>query len=386
MAEPLGRYVDLKRGTTYRGNLLGKTGPVLLGLASIEPNGGFRRTSLKTYGGDSPASITLEPGDIYVSLKDVTQSGDLLGAVARVPSDVALGRLTQDTVKLVLKPGASADYLYWLLRTPQYRDYCRARATGTTNLGLARDDFLSFPVPEPTQVRQKLVDLLGALDDKIELDRRMNETLEEIARTTFAGFVNRLDRRSGRFGDIASLRRVGVDPAEAVSTTPYIALEHMPRRSIALTDWGTLDGVVSGKSAFEAGSILFGKLRPYFHKAGIAPIAGACSTDILVIEPRSPAWFAFALMHASSDAFVAYADATSSGTKMPRASWKDLASYELSLPTEDQARALDIQIRPLVDRIVHNVHESRTLAELRDALLPKLISGELRVRDAEKAL
>lgn len=87
-------------------------------------------------------------------------------------------------------------------------------------------------------------------------------------------------------------------------------------------------------------------------------------------------------MHASSHAFVAHADATSSGTKMPRASWKDLANYEVSLPTEKGARELDVQVRPMIDRIVHNVHESRTVAEMRDTLLPKLISGELRVRDA----
>ena len=96
----LGDVVDLRRGSTYKSGLLNQGGPVLLGLSSIAPNGGFRRDSLKTYGGDSPEEITLGPGDLYVSLKDVTQSGDLLGAVARVPSEVNAGRLTQDTVKL----------------------------------------------------------------------------------------------------------------------------------------------------------------------------------------------------------------------------------------------------------------------------------------------
>src|SRR4051812_37080189 len=92
----LGELVDLRRGSTYKSALLNYEGPVLLGLSSISANGGFRRDSLKRYGGDSPSEITLRPGDIYVSLKDVTQSGDLLGAVARVPPDVDAGRLTQD--------------------------------------------------------------------------------------------------------------------------------------------------------------------------------------------------------------------------------------------------------------------------------------------------
>src|SRR4030065_733741 len=61
----LGDVVTLQRGTTYKGGLLGQPGPVLLGLASIRRNGGFRDDSLKTYGGESPEELTLRPGDIY---------------------------------------------------------------------------------------------------------------------------------------------------------------------------------------------------------------------------------------------------------------------------------------------------------------------------------
>ena len=182
----IGDYFILKRGTTYKSRLLGQPGPVLLGLATIQRNGGFRSDSLRTYGGDSPKRLLVEPGQIYVSLKDVTQSADLLGAVARLPIDQAPGRLTQDTVKLErIRKNISTDYIYWLLRTPQYRAYCRAHATGTTNLGLSRDDFLAFPVPNETNERRGIVDTLTALDDKIELNRRMNETLEEMARALF---------------------------------------------------------------------------------------------------------------------------------------------------------------------------------------------------------
>jgi type I restriction enzyme, S subunit len=188
----LGDYFTLQRGTTYKSRLLGQPGPVLLGLATIERNGGFRRDSLQTYGGDSPDKLLVQPGDLYLSLKDVTQSADLLGAVARLPRDHLPGRLTQDTVKLEPKSAdVPLDYLYWVLRTPQYRSYCRAHATGTTNLGLAREDFLAFPVSEPTLTQCRIVGTLGTLDDKIELNRRMNETLEAMARAIFKSwFVN----------------------------------------------------------------------------------------------------------------------------------------------------------------------------------------------------
>ena len=184
--QTIGDFFSLQRGTTYKSRLLGNDGPALLGLASIQRNGGFRTDNLRTYGGECPEKLLVHPGELYVSLKDVTQSADLLGAVAMVPRDHAPGRLTQDTVKLKPKrDDVPLHYIHWLLRAPQYRHYCRACATGTTNLGLPREDFLAYPVPDLTPTRRCVVDVLNALEDKIELNRRMNEALEAMARALF---------------------------------------------------------------------------------------------------------------------------------------------------------------------------------------------------------
>jgi type I restriction enzyme S subunit len=149
---------------------------------------------------------------------------------------------------------------------------------------------------------------------------------------------------------------------------------------------GAGDGLESNKFEFKRGEILFGKLRPYFHKVGVAPVDGVCSTDIVVVAPRSASWFGFTLGHVSSTGFVHYTNAGSTGTKMPRTSWADMARYELVLPPEPVAEAFTRQVRPSVDRIIAGTHQSRTLAALRDTLLPKLISGELRVKDAERLI
>ncbi len=102
VSSTVGDFVELQRGTTYKGSLVGKPGPALLGLGSIMANGGFKEGGYDTYGGDCPEKLMVPVGGLYVSLKDVTQSADMLGAVARVPKQVRAGRLTQDTVKLVL--------------------------------------------------------------------------------------------------------------------------------------------------------------------------------------------------------------------------------------------------------------------------------------------
>jgi type I restriction enzyme S subunit len=154
----------------------------------------------------------------------------------------------------------------------------------------------------------------------------------------------------------------------------------MPRRSVALVEWGYADELESNKFAFKRGEILFGKLRPYFHKVGIAPVGGVCSTDIVVIRPKIQDWFGFVLGHVSSVNFVNYTNAGSTGTKMPRTSWQDMARYKVALPPRLLAVAFNQKVDLLAEHMIANIHESRTLAALRDALLPKLLSGDLRSR------
>ena len=93
-SRPLGEYVSLQRGKTYTRMLLDNPDPCLLGLGSIERNGGFKGDKIRTYGGESDEKIILYPGDLYVSLKDITQKAELLGAVSRVPDYIKKGRLT----------------------------------------------------------------------------------------------------------------------------------------------------------------------------------------------------------------------------------------------------------------------------------------------------
>ena len=295
-----------------------------------------------------------------------------------------------------------------------------AHATGSTFPNVSASQLAQIPCPSFTQDEQRAIaHVLGTLDDKIDLNRRINATLEAMARALFrswfvdfdpvrakmegrdtglpkdiaALFPGRLvDSELGKvpegwtvgtLGDIALSPRRGVDPVRVAVDTPYIGLEHMPRKSVALTDWGRAESVSSNKSAFESGDILFGKLRPYFHKVGIAPVNGVCSTDIVVLHARTPGWSAFTLVCVSSPDFVGYASQTATGTKMPRTSWLTMSGYELCQPTDAIATEFHRVVSPLLERIVANVHESRTLGLVRDMLLPKLVSGELRMNAAE---
>jgi type I restriction enzyme S subunit len=275
----------------------------------------------------------------------------------------------------------------------------------------------------PLPAQKRIAHILGTLDDKIELNRRTNATLEGISRAIFKSWFVDFDPvrqkaagqqpvgmdaqtaalfpdsfeeseigevpkgwQVGRLNDLAEHPRRAVRPGEIPSGLPYIGLEHMPRRCIALSEWDAGDGVESNKFEFQRGEILFGKLRPYFHKVGVAPVDGICSTDIVVARPTRREWFGFVLGHMSSDEFVAYTNAASTGTKMPRTNWEDMSRYEAVLPPERVAEAFNDVVQGAVASITSRIHQSRTLAALRDTLLPKLLSGEIRVPEAEQAV
>jgi len=142
---------------------------------------------------------------------------------------------------------------------------------------------------------------------------------------------------------------------------------------------GAAIDVQSTKLFFRKGQILFGKIRPYFHKVGVAPLDGVCSTDAIVISPRSNDTFGLVLCCVSSDEFVRHATQTSQGTKMPRANWGVLTRYPLLVPPTALRFRFDGMVRDTVDEICNLTFQTRNLRRTRDLLLPRLVSGEVDV-------
>lgn len=302
-------------------------------------------------------------------------------------------------------------FAYYFLKNIDFSSFNSGSAQPSLNRNFIHPIKVRVP---PLHEQNRIAEILGTLDDKIELNRRTNETLEAMAKALFKSWFVDFDPvhekaagrqpagldaataklfpdsfedspqgkipkgwRVGTIADVAENPRRLIQPNEIKSGTAYIGLEHMPRRCIALSEWEETADLESNKFQFNRGEILFGKLRPYFHKVGIAAVDGVCSTDILVLTASTPVWFGLLLGYVSSDEFVAHTDAASGGTKMPRTSWGDMARYSIFIPTVDVGVKFTELLRPLISRIETNIHESRTLATTRDVLLPKLLSGEI---------
>ncbi|MEU4215891.1 hypothetical protein [Actinoplanes sp. NPDC026623] len=381
----LGDVVELQRGTTYLSRLLGEPGPALLGLGVIKRHGGFKGAGLKTYGGDSAAKLLLRPGDLFLSLKDVTQEAALLGAVARVPDSVPVGRLTQDTVKLTVTDGdVDPGYLYWILRAPQYREYCRQHAVGTTNLSLSREDFLSYPLPPATAARLRLIELFETIEAKIAVNNRIAVTadalrsamLEHARRerpqdfvalplSQVAEFVNGRAFTKDATGDGRMVIRIAEINSGPGSSTVYNDIQvderHLARPGDILFSW--------------SGSLAVAR---WFRPEAII------NQHIFKVIPRgeNPPWLAFDAVRSKLIHYRAVA--ADKATTMGHIQRHHL-DEEVLVPGPTATARLDRQAAGLWRRALVAEQESLTLIAFLDTLLPELLPGRLRVRDAGEA-
>ncbi|MGB4891191.1 MAG: restriction endonuclease subunit S [Propionicimonas sp.] len=285
----------------------------------------------------------------------------------------------QQINSLVARDGvANSGFLYYMVKlwSPELKLMASGSATPIVNKTVLSGVQFRIP-PLPTQ--HAIAEVLGALDDKIAANERVTSSADALVRESFPSLTGD--------GEERVISDLGDNPRDAARPPfedgHYVGLEHVPRRSMWLTQTGNVDGLASGKFEFQADDVLFGKLRPYFHKVAVADRRGICSTDILVIRPKRTELKGFVWAALASDGVVRRASAMSEGTRMPRTRWSDLASCSVPWPGGRAAEAFSARVVVLRDRVAAATTESRHLATLRDTLLPHLMSGRLTVRDAE---
>lgn len=288
-------------------------------------------------------------------------------------------------------------------------------ATGSVYYNLNTKFIKEYKVTIPSLDEQKSISyILGTIDERIELNQKINQTLEKVINSIFKSwfvdydpvitkqnkkplfsneiislFPDKFSNSSmgkipqgwtiGTLENIANriINTINIDDIDP--KTAYISLENMPRKSIVLATWGNADKINSKKFKFSKKDVLFGQLRPYFHKVCIAPTDGICSTDIIVICPKLPELLPYVLSHVSSDKFIKYTSLQATGSMMPRTNWDIMKNYPIVIPPNEIIVAFSKHVQVMIDRIIQGIHSSHTLIELRDSLVTKLISGEIHI-------
>jgi type I restriction enzyme S subunit len=399
----LGELIHIKHGYAFKGEYFSSSGPfVVLTPGNFFDQGGFKDKAEKEkhYTSEVPNDFILKKGDLLVAMTE--QAEGLLGSSAIVPaSDYYLHN--QRLGLVTAKDPAQTDriFLYYLFNTPHVRQRIRASASGTKVRHTSPSRIYEVVVAVPSFAMQRQVaEILSAYDDLIRNNARRIKILEEMSRSLYREWfvdfrfpgherVKLVDAtignipegwKAGNLGERALEMRRSVSPKQIDPKTPYFGLEHLPRKSIALSEWGTVQEVQSTKLGFKKGEILFGKIRPYFHKVGVAPLDGVCSSDAIVIAAERRDFFPLVLCCVSSEEFVAHATQTSQGTKMPRANWDVLKKYPVAIPPSPLLEKFNRFVEESVAEIQNLIFKNRNLRSTRDLLLPKLVLGEIELR------
>lgn len=302
--------------------------------------------------------------------------------------------------------GNDPKYIYYLLTC-----LGRIRTSDKSAVpGVNRNELHEMEIPaiSDTKQQKKVAAILSALDAKIDCNNRINAELEAMAKTLYDYWFVQFDfpdasgkpyKSSGgkmvynttlkreiptgwgvlKLSDLVDLIKGNISPADVSKDTPYVGLEHIGRRKIALTDWASSDLAASDKTIFKKDDILFGKIRPYFHKVTVAPFDEITSTDTIILRPKRKNYSGFALETVFADEFIDAAAQSSTGSKMPRADWNVLKNYTIPGPTTDLLDVFNAVYENAIKKIQLSGLENRKLAELRDWLLPLLMNGQVTV-------
>jgi type I restriction enzyme S subunit len=335
--------------------------------------------------------------------KYALHDGDIV--IARTGNTTGYAKLIRDEQRAVFasylirvqldQQKAVPGYVGRLVESDIYKRFVNSQKGGSAQ-GNANAQILTqfeFDLP-PLGVQRKIAEVLATYDDLLANNHRRMALLEESARLLYQEWfvhlrfpghehkrlINGIPEGWGSktLSDICSDIREMVLPESLDSGTPYIGLEHMPRRSISLAEWGMAQTVSSSKCRYRKGDILFGKIRPYFHKVGVAFTDGVTSSDAIVIRSDSDSLRAFALMTVSSDKFVAEASQTMrEGSKMPRADWKLMRKYPIVMPPQGLLDNFAETITAITEQLSNLCFQNQKLRAARDILLPRLMNGEV---------
>jgi type I restriction enzyme S subunit len=364
-----------------------------------------------------------------------------MGEVCKIPEDLQCC-LGQRQVLLRPKSDINPDYLLYALQSPFVQNQIRwNEGTGSTVSNIRIPVLEKIEIPRHGDAELNIAKMLNSLDAKIDLNRRINQTLEAMAQAIFKSWFVDFEpvkakiaaKQEGRdplraamsaisgkpdaeldalppeqyeqlattaalfpdemqesevgeipkgwaFRSLADIAQFASGKTDVSSLTEdlYISTENMLENRAGITRASSLPSVATVPS-FKAGQILVSNIRPYFKKLWMARFDGGRSPDVLAFEPTDYQWAEFAYNLMYQDAFFEFMTRTAKGAKMPRGDKDAIMGWRFPCPVEFLMIAFSENVRPNYAHIESLNSQNKSLSELRDALLPKLLSGELSV-------
>jgi len=303
-----------------------------------------------------------------------------------------------------------SDYLMYYLQSEYGQNEIRARIVGSTQpkLPLYAIKEIKIQLP-PIEIQHKIADILGSLDDKIELNRRMNETLEQMAMAVYKHwFVDFGPFQDGEFEEselgpipkgwtikkLSTLVETQYGYTESASTEkvgPHF-LRGTDINKTTHIDWTTVPYCKISQEDYEKYKLLPGDIvvirmadpgKPAIVEQDVDAVFASYLVRLKIKKGSGllPYYLFYFLL---SDRYQNYIGGASNGTTRKSANAKVLTDIDIIIPDVDTIRLFEEKVGQLRRQITLNIQEINTLSELRDYLLPRLLSGEIEVREAEE--
>ena len=351
-----------------------------------------------------------------------------VGQVAVAPKFVAGYNVARAVAVIHPLPHVEAEWLALCLRSPLSQHLLGSRANTTVQTTINLKDLRALPIPiPPKRERQAIVATVGALDDRITLLRETNARLEAIAQALFKSWFVDFDPvraksegrtpegmiettaalfpgsfeesalglvpkgwRTGTLGDLSDLNPESWTAKKHPSDLVYVDLANAKDNEIgAVTDYSFEDAPSRARRVLRSGDTIVGTVRPgnrsfaFIHQPA-KNLTG--STGFAVLRPCSPENTEFVYLAATRDESIEHLTHVADGGAYPAVRPDVVSGLACVVPSRNLLLVFHEAVAPLLAAVSENQKRSQTLATLRDALLPRLISGQLRLPEAQAAL
>lgn len=398
--------IKIGSGATPRGGKESylKTGPFSLIRSQNVHNNIFLKSGLAFISEEQASqlqNVEVKSNDVLLNI-----TGDSVARVCQVPDDVLPARVNQHVA--IIRPEPTKlfhKYLHYFLVNSQMQSYMLSLASaGATRNALTKTMIENFELPNIHISEQKAIaSVLSALDDKIENNNRMNKTLEEITHTIFKSWFIDFDpvhaKAAGNAPAHMDLKTAALFPSSFGGDGLPVGWQKVYLKDLTNIVYGknlpTKKLLTSGYPVF-GGNGVIGFFSEYLYDKPQVLVAcrGAASGKVLrslpfsfvtnnslVIEITAPHLNRFFLELYLRDLTL---EGFTTGSAQPQMTIANMDAVKLLNPTKEVLHRFQMVVEPLFDKVLANDTENQTLAELRDTLLPKLMSGEIRVKDAER--
>ncbi len=327
-----------------------------------------------------------QPGTLCITIAANIADTGILGIPACFPDSV-MGFVPFDEV-------SDVKFVKYLFNILQKECQSISKGTAQDNLSWEKLSQIKFPCPD-IKIQRKIVSILSAYDDLIENNNKQIKLLEEAAQKLYKEWFVKLNfpgHENSKFIDgvpegwkTGVLKDICIECSKPVKKRDrenypcYIPIDCIPRKSLTYTSYYSTDLAESSLCSFKKGDVIFGAMRPYFHKVIIAKDNGLTRNTCFVINSISDYLYSYVVMTLFSEDTINYASKISIGATMPYVRWNDFINMPVLIPSEKLLNIFSKNINPIFSELEKLSNQIKKLQLARDKLLPKLMNQEIEV-------